>query len=62
MAINLQDPFNLAGITDPAERNVLLQGGVNRIDQTVPGGRIEYSGPGRSASTIRTSRAWSHSY
>ena len=52
MAINLQDPFNLAGITDPAERNVLLQGGVNRIDQTVPGGRIEYSGPGRSASTI----------
>ena len=52
MAINLQDPFNLAGITDPAERNILLQGGVNRIDQTVPGGRIEYSGPGRSASTI----------
>ena len=52
MAINLQDPFNLAGITDPAERNVLLQGGVNRIDQTVPGGRIEYSGLGRSASTI----------
>jgi hypothetical protein len=52
MAVNAQDPFNLAGVTDFATRNVLLQGAANRIDQTIPGASIAFSGPGRSTSKI----------
>ena len=52
MAVNPQDPFNLAGINDFATKNVLLQGAANRIDQTIPGGSLAFSGPGRSTSKI----------
>ena len=52
MAVNSQDPFNLAGINDFATKNVLLQGAANRIDQTIPGGSLAFSGPGRSTSKI----------